>query len=124
VFQLYEIILHKLGSNDNLQLALRLFERDLLHILGYALLLDQDANSAEAIQANSQYEYHIEHGPVKTVRPGNGLVISGNTLIELQQGKLMGKTSYKEAKVLMRTILDYYLGGKPLRSRELLTNEY
>ena len=53
-----------------------------------------------------------------------GIKISGKTLLALANDNLQEHSKdmavYKEAKQLLRFVLDRYLGNKPLLSRQLL----
>ena len=48
------------------------------------------------------------------------MLVSGKTLRLMSERSLAGQTERKEAKLLLRSILDHYLGHKPLKTRELL----
>lgn len=45
--------------------------------------------------------------------------LSGESLLCLHHNTLETEQSLKDAKRLMRSILNYYLQGKPIKSREL-----
>jgi len=121
------------GSQDTdlpLQAILRSFEVNLLQLLGYALVLDHDVKTNESINAEYQYNYLFDHGPVRSDGVGNesnSVVVSGVTLqalsrltlLEDDTGSVGSKLIFKEAKRLLRSVLDHYLGHKPLQSREM-----
>jgi DNA repair protein RecO (recombination protein O) len=101
---------------------LRYFEKHLLELLGFALNLSVDADSGEAVAADVEYQYQIEHGPVRlNPLPDTAatLVVSGASLLALDQDALQSEQALKDAKRLMRQVLAFYLDGKPLKSREL-----
>jgi DNA repair protein RecO (recombination protein O) len=91
--------------------------------LGYAMVLDQDVSSSEPVRADRRYVYHIEQGPVAAepgaAAPRTVRTVSGATLLALHRGAGLGPEGRAEARWLMRLVLDHYLGGRPLRSREL-----
>jgi len=101
--------------------ALRIFEKRLLQELGYGLLLDQEADTGDALVPHDLYEYHLERGPVRCdgVR-GNGLLMRGASLLALYNDNLSDPQACREAKFLMRAALTRYLGPRPLRTREVL----
>ncbi len=126
VFILYESVIELLnreqGDGQAIEPVLRLFEKQLLEMLGFGLVLDRCVESGEVIDASEEYAYYLEHGPVVSARVHDELFISrvsGQCLIDLKNNTLETEHSLREAKRLMRSIINYYLGGKPLKSREL-----
>ena len=119
LFDVYHETLHMLEQGEYEEPVLRRFESCLLQETGYGLILDHDVETGEMIQAEAQYCYHIERGPVKIIGPSQGLVIDGRTLLAIESETLQGVQQLKQAKQLMRAIIAHQLGDKPLRSREL-----
>jgi DNA repair protein RecO (recombination protein O) len=99
--------------------CLRFFELDLLEELGYGLLLERTADSGEPIQADRDYHYVVEQGPVSLTSGAQELRISGRTLCSLHNREMPDSQTANEAKRLLRRVLAFYLGDKPLKSREL-----
>lgn len=120
LFNLYMESLIAFKDKDEEQ-VLRRFEQKLLTETGYALNLNIDATSGEYIEHSQMYYYDIESGPVNIKdRPvSDGLRISGQTLFDMANENYTSLQSKKEAKQLMRIILSYYLGDKPLKTRNL-----
>ncbi len=126
-----------------LEILLRQFEIRLLTALGYGLVLDQEVGSESPLQAEQEYIYQLEHGPVKVeANPSEysasnssssyfynsinsseelrtGTRISGGTLLALQAGNFSDERVRAESKRLLRGVLGHYLGSKPLQSRTL-----
>jgi DNA repair protein RecO (recombination protein O) len=48
--------------------------------------------------------------------------ISGATIKALAIGELESEKSLSEAKMLLRTLINFHLHGKPLKSREIINN--
>ena len=125
LFTLYARALSALresGSDSRAtETGLRLFEKQLLQELGYGLVLDHDVSSGDAIQPDNDYYYVFEHGPVlcSTESVANGPKVSGRSLIALNNGKLDDSDSLRDCKRLMRSVLQGYIGDKPLQSRLL-----
>ncbi len=120
LFQVYHQTLNLLGETRVNQEALRIFECHLLEELGYGMILDQDVETGQPIQPDAYYCYHIERGPVKLLAGQDcDLRIAGSSLMALAGGVLHSDQSLKDARRLMRTVLTFYLGDKPLHSREL-----
>ncbi len=114
----YQHALSRLAQGESASQCLREFEISLLKELGYGLLLDRTADTDELVVADRIYDYHIEYGPVMTTGSVAG-GIHGQTLISLHRGETLDEQGQSEAKQLMRRVLGYYLGDKPLKSREL-----
>ncbi|MFW2374725.1 MAG: DNA repair protein RecO [Gammaproteobacteria bacterium] len=123
VFELYQGTLYALALSEDIELELRLFEKSLLQYLGFGLCLDTDADSGERVVKDRNYHYFIEHGPVQAGsyqdKDRQALSIRGHSLLCFQSDDLTDKTVRKDIKSLMRYVLAYYLGDKPLKSREL-----
>lgn len=115
------------GAQWSVQSCLRLFEVSLLQSLGYALMLEKDSETHAPVQPDKDYIYSIEEGPaLRSAETDDefGIRISGATLLALAHKSLSGghhgASQFREAKILMREVLDYYLGHKPLHSRQLI----
>jgi DNA repair protein RecO (recombination protein O) len=117
VFGLYQQTLTMLETGIHIDETLRGFELALLEELGYGLILDHDVETGAALRPESYYEYRIEFGPV--ISETGAAATRGSTLLGLSQGILAEPESKTEAKRLMRRVLNHYLGGRPLKSREL-----
>src|SRR5450631_1769388 len=65
LYETYHATLNALGNGGDHAITLRRFEQQLLKEAGYALTLDRDAATGEAIRADCSYQYLIERGPVK-----------------------------------------------------------
>ncbi len=117
VFERYRHVLIELASTVAPQSLLRVFEKHLLEAIGYAMLLDRECKNAEPVQEQHWYEYIPDRGPVRRAGPGKGL-ISGNALLGLQSEQLE-KDHLPELRSLMRRVIGYHLGDKPLASWSL-----
>jgi DNA repair protein RecO (recombination protein O) len=118
----YQASLERLMQGGDIEPLLRLFEKNLLQEIGYGLLLDCEVESGEPVQPDNYYDYHLESGPVLLQRQNaQAFVFKGSSLLALERGKLTGTDVLRDAKRLMRSALNLYLGNKPLKSRELFT---
>jgi DNA repair protein RecO (recombination protein O) len=115
----YQKTLARLAFGESANQCLREFEVLLIRELGYGLLLDRTADTDESIKQQQVYHYHIEYGPVSAIDGATGIGIHGQTLISLHRGEQLDERGRLEAKQLMRRDINYYLGNKPLKSREL-----
>ena len=115
-------------SPNAVQAILRRFEIRLLENLGYGLILDHDANSNEPIEPRLVYDYQLNRGPVanRNNRHIIGVEILGSSLLNLAKSipdnLIADKKFMLESKNLLRYVLNYYLGEKPLLSRQLYQN--
>ena len=120
LFSSYQRAVDELRAGEPVELALRIFEKNLLQEIGYGLVLDYDADSGERITAQRSYRYRLERGPVEDRSSAlDGIPVSGRTLLALASGRLEGPDEIGEAKRLMRYLLDPLLGERPLATRSL-----
>lgn len=122
LFTYYQDALTALSMCKDYMPVLRDFEQRLLQELGYALTLDQDAARGEPIDPDSDYCYEIERGPVKLEENdcSHGRRVSAKTLLDMKRGDYSSAATRQQSKVLMRHILNHYLGDQPLHTRQLL----
>lgn len=118
VFSLYQQTLSALANDGNNEISLRWFELQLLDALGYGLDLQSDVQGND-IEADRYYRYQPDNGflPVGAVKSAN--LIQGHSLQQLQNLQTIDEQALAEVKQLMRSVLNYYLDGKPLKSRAL-----
>jgi DNA repair protein RecO (recombination protein O) len=122
LFAQYMQTLAELAGDEPLDASLRQFEVRLLQQLGYGLLLSHESDSGAPVVAETVYTYVMEQGPIRAtagMAAAHGLPVHGRTLLCLQHNQAMDPVSLAEAKLLMRRVLNFYLGDKPLKSREL-----
>lgn len=120
IYDCYTEAISELVSGREIQKTLRLFEKRLLSLIGYEMNLSVDSESGETVDPEGIYRYDIESGPVKVMKGVAGqLTISGKSLISLEQECLQGEQVRKECKILMRAVLSWHMGGRPLKSRDL-----
>ncbi len=121
LFDRYEKTLHQLEQGACLQTVLRLFEKNLLIELGYALPLHYEAQTREPINADAHYQFIPERGFLYVQQETvDSTIFSGRSLLALQQEALDSEDILKDVKRLMRTVLNLYLGAKPIKCRELM----
>lgn len=137
LFSNYQQTLLELESAQDILKTLRIFEKNLLQELGYGLMLEYDAESGDPIDENCEYTYLVESGPVGRSVPGNnssvygsivkenaGITIQGKSLLSLFREELDDPGSLKESKKLLRYIINFYLDGMPIKSRDILAVTY
>jgi DNA repair protein RecO (recombination protein O) len=111
--------LSRLAGSEPADRCLRDFELNLLQELGYGLLLEHTADSGEPVRPDQRYHYAIEQGPLHLAKAPSAELIHGRTLLCLHNRETLDAESANEAKRLLRRVLAFYLGDKPLKSREL-----
>ena len=117
LFDDYRQCLVQLASASSVESVLRIFELTLLENLGYGLQLEHDSVTEQPIDPDKHYEYVREKGPVQTAGQG----FSGKSLIALRKKILSDEQVRKEAKQLMRQLIDFHLQGRELKSRVLMS---
>lgn len=122
LFAVYRETLGALGRNGDHAATLRHFEKNLLGELGYGLMLDRDAETGAPIAAESHYTYVVERGPVpqRGDETRNGVELSGQTLIDMRSDNYATAATLQQSKVLMRALINHYLGDRTLHTRQLL----
>lgn len=120
IFRLYESTIRGVAEAPHEAAWLRNFESGLLNILGYGLSLDTDTEG-NAVQANTYYHYRLEEGPQRVIdERGGPLTVSGETLLAIKAGSYDGPEQLGEARRLLTAAMDLYLGGRPLKTRQVL----
>jgi DNA repair protein RecO (recombination protein O) len=123
VYVAYRAALAALAANSAEHAAvLRSFELTLLGELGYAVLLDREADTGAPIVAERTYVYVIERGPLPAsgTPAAMGVELAGQTLLDMQSGSFAGSLTQQQSKNLMRALINHYLGNQVLHTRQLL----
>ncbi|HAT8492673.1 TPA: DNA repair protein RecO [Vibrio vulnificus] len=118
LFHDYLFALTELAQADNPEPALRRFELALLAAMGYGVDFLHCAGTGEPIDPQMTYRYREQKGFIASVRRDN-LTFLGNELIAISERRFLTKEQLQAAKRFTRIALKSYLGGKPLKSREL-----
>jgi len=125
MFESYRALLIELATQSQPQPSLRIFERNLLQALGLGMQLEFEHGSGLPVAADAVYRYLPESGPVRMSarevqdRPElDGQVVSGAALLALQSS-VIEACHLPELKRLMRALLRYHLGDKPLKTLSL-----
>ncbi len=121
LFDYYRATLYRLAHETDHAATLRCFEKHLLQELGYALNLQHAADSHVALQAEQYYRYVLEHGAVLDDGVSKtGLPVLGKTLLDMAMDDYRDPVTAQQSKQLMRVLLNHYLGGKSLHTRDLI----
>jgi DNA repair protein RecO (recombination protein O) len=120
-FSCYSRCLARLGEAAGVSRALRIFELELLHALGYGLELDGDSMTGEPLRGDLCYVYELEQGFRRAdVADTDADVYSGGDLMSLRERALDDEGSLRTAQRLLGRALKAHLGERPLQSRLVL----
>ncbi|WP_423910342.1 DNA repair protein RecO [Candidatus Spongiihabitans sp.] len=119
LYDKYDKSIFQLTDKKNPNSVLRVFEKYLLQEIGFGLVLDHDAESGETIAEEHSYQYVPQKGPIATNKE-QGDIISGSTLIALQNEEFNSAQDRSQARRLTRLLIDIQLNGKELRSRRVM----
>ncbi|MDH5547744.1 MAG: DNA repair protein RecO [Gammaproteobacteria bacterium] len=121
LYHAYTQLLQVLRTHDNLEVALRVFEKSMLEALGYELNLLSEANTGSEIENDAYYYYLPEHGPVRAKLQSTGLNESfcGRHLLAFARDDFDDPATLAAAKRITRLALKPLIGDRPLKSREL-----
>ena len=118
-FAFYHTALGELAAGDDLDSVLRRFEVRLLESLGYAPALDRVAEGEARVAPDALYLVEPGRGTCPAVAGGPGQRVRGATLLALARGAALTAEQAREARPLLRRLLEPHLGPRPLKSREL-----
>ena len=121
LFHFYHETILSLSEGRELTIALRRFELKLLQALGYAVTLDHDEDSNPIIP-DKIYRYEAEYGACDLTKTDRGIKVLGKTLLDMANDQYLDKETQQQSKQLMRYLLGFYLGDKPLHSKQLFVD--
>jgi len=121
LFRIYHEAVISLTRETQPEGTLRRFEKHLLRELGYALALDREADTGREIDPQKHYTYVVERGPVPLNGRGDVQIdIEGRALLDLACDNFADPATLSQSKLLMRFLLNHYLGNQELHTRQLL----
>ncbi|MBB2929970.1 DNA repair protein RecO [Paraburkholderia silvatlantica] len=121
LFRHYVVTLTRLAHDEPPVQVLRAFERVLLREAGYALALNRTVNR-KAVVAEGRYVFDPERGvrEASDEWPSQWPRLSGQTLLDMEEDDYHRPQTVAQSKALMRFLLNTYLGGTPLATRQIL----
>jgi DNA repair protein RecO (recombination protein O) len=123
LFDYYRLTLQRLAQEADHAAILRSFEKHMLQELGYALSLEQEADTGKPIDPGAAYRYVVERGALAdNLDEPDGLKLAGKTLLDMAADDYRDAVSVQQSKQLMRMLLNHYLAGKVLHTRELIVD--
>jgi DNA repair protein RecO (recombination protein O) len=125
LFQHYVLTLTRLALDEPPVQVLRSFERVLLRETGYAMALNRTV-ARKTVLPGGQYVFDPERGVCDATGelaaqwPAHWPIISGQTLLDMEEDDYHRVQTIAQSKTLMRFLLNMYLGGAPLATRQIL----
>ncbi|GJH09464.1 DNA repair protein RecO [Caballeronia novacaledonica] len=121
LFNHYVLTLSRLAHDEPAVQVLRSFERVLLRETGYAMNLTRTV-TRQPVVAEGRYVFDPDRGvrEASDDLPAPWPVISGQTLIDMERDDYTSPQTAAQSKTLMRFLLNHYLGGTPLATRQIL----
>src|SRR5690606_4156534 len=116
LYALFAQVRERLREGAPLAWTLRRFERDLLDALGFGFDLSHDGDGG-AIDPAARYRLDAEHGPRRVPRERTA---TGRALLALAGDEMPGADDLQGLRRAMRAVLAHYLGGRGLKSWELM----
>ena len=121
LFHHYVVTMTRLAHDEPPVQVLRSFERVLLRETGYAMALDRTI-TRQAVLAEGRYVFDPERGvrEASDEWPAQWPVVAGQTLLDMEKDDYHRAQTVAQSKTLMRFLLNTYLGGTPLATRQIL----
>jgi DNA repair protein RecO (recombination protein O) len=121
LFHHYVVTMTRLAHDEPPVQVLRSFERVLLRETGYAMALDRTV-ARKAVLPEGRYVFDPERGVREASDdwPAQWPVVAGQTLLDMEQDDYHRAQTVAQSKTLMRFLLNTYLGGTPLATRQIL----
>jgi len=120
IFDAYAQTIEALSQSDQLAANLRVFEMELLRLLGYALNLEYEAHNHEPVEDERFYEYRVEQGPVSVSRSEGPMIFAGARLRGMAASRFDDRAVLRDAGRLLREVIRHHLDGRELKSRKVL----
>jgi DNA repair protein RecO (recombination protein O) len=118
IFGSYASCVEALCSGQSEEPCLRRFEKRLLADLGYGLELSR-TDEGRPVETDRYYRFAAERGPQPCVAQAPDAVY-GRSLADLQAETFSDERSLRDAKRVLRAALDVCLGGRELKSRQVM----
>ena len=120
LFDQYVSTLNQLAHNEPAQTVLRKFERALLKETGVAADLTRCTSTRGPVEATRDYVVDPERGARVARVSDTWPIVSGKTLIDMENEDYLDPVTQMQSKQLMRFLLAHQLGGAPLNTRQIL----
>ncbi|MGI9291173.1 MAG: DNA repair protein RecO [Gammaproteobacteria bacterium] len=120
LFAHYSSLIAALKTGDDIEPLLRVFELQLLGEIGYEPVLLHEAASHDPVEDEHLYEFIPDYGVQRFVSGRQDhAVFMGKTLRAVSRHDLSDADVLREAKQLLRLILNHHLGNRALQTRRV-----
>ncbi len=118
IYPFYHAALQQLNETEDWEQVLRGAELDVLQMAGHPLQLEQTEQGR--VKASQRYRYVPDTGPVELSSNSTEEGISGETLLKLYRRSGLNANQRREARRLMRRVLDHYVAPRVIHSRNIM----
>ncbi len=120
IFDLYSRTILNLIETGDIATELRKFELEFLKLIGYGLNLEFEAVTHLPVRDDLFYEYNPGIGLVVSDKKNDQYVFSGTDINAINQGDFQEKKTVKSANRLLKSIINFHLDGRRLKTRRVL----
>ena len=117
LFDEYSHALSQLRQQADIFHTLRVFEKNLLKEIGYALVLETESDHKTPIRSDRQYYYDFVSGPTSEKPSGGGHIVSGQVLLAIASEQYASARIRRDVRVFLDRALQFFLEGKNIHSR-------
>lgn len=120
LFDCYERALIELAHGARSAQVLRVFEKELLREIGYAVNLQVDAVSGDAVDPHARYAYMPDAG-LRRLHSGESAEreLSGAVALAIDRNDYSDSHTAHHAKQLMRSLIELQLNGRKIATRQI-----
>ena len=118
IYPLYRAALESLDAAADPEVTLRGIELDLLQLAGQPLQLDR--TERDAVEPDRWYRYQPGSGPQELSGASASGTVRGQTLLALHRREMLDGEMRREARQLMRQVMDYHVAPHVIRSRDVM----
>ena len=117
IFDEYAGFIEKILGN-NVEVALRTFEFNLLENIGYGIDFSREADEEKPVELEKKYLV-IPGVGVRLSNGFDGQCYPGSDLLSIHQKNYGNPLLLSSAKKISRSLLAYHMEGKPIKARQL-----
>jgi len=125
LFHDYSATLEALARGSEVEPLLRRFELGLLEHLGYGLCLSHTAATGQPVRPDGYYVVEPLQGVIEAPETGAGVrSYRGSTLLAMERLDFSDARVRDQCRSMIRRLIDFHLGHRPLKSRELFRQSF
>ena len=120
LFDCYEAALTELAEGGREAVILRIFEKELLREIGYAVNLRGEAATGLPLVPEARYAYVPERGLMRLRSDQSAdIELTGLAALAIERNDYTDPHTASLAKQLMRVLIEYHLNGKQISTRKI-----